>query len=251
MKTNHAFEQKLYDIQLAAAKRRYEKGERTKRIAEGKESKELLQVSLVQSYFHTLGFTNALRYLYARCDIPEIRDEIAEGLYEEETGGITGTDSHVNLFYNFAEAFDLPREKLINEAWLIPEMAGIIHLYHYAATHMSVIEGIAVLNFAAEGQNQDIEGYKGVAGVTYDIITNVFGKSGDAVTFSYVHSTADQEHAAVGRRVIAQNTHSPEEQDRVLAVIDMCYAAFESYNKAMSVLTLDDCWKRRTSYFYQ
>ncbi len=250
MATASAFERQLYTMQLTAAKERYERGERTQRIAAGAESEELLKISLVQSYFHTLGFTNALRRLNARCDIPEIRGEIAAGLYEEETGRITGTASHIDLFHDFAAAFGLPRGKLEREAYIIPEMAAIIHLYHYAADRLSVVEGVAVLTFAAEGQNQDIDGYRGVAGVTYDLITKQFGLSGAPTTFSYVHSTADQDHAEAGRRVLARHARSATERQRVLSAIRMTYDAFHSYNRAMSRITLADCWKQPTAAFY-
>ncbi len=243
------FEKQLHDLLFEGAKMRNAPGGRSDRIRRGVEPVGALRVSLIQQYFHTLGFTNALRYLYARCGDPKIRDEIADGLMEEETGSFSGTASHIELFLQLAEAFDLPREKLRNEAYMVPEMGAIVHWYHYAATALPIIEGVAVLNFASEGQNVDFEVHKGSARVLLDALTKHYGKSGDALVFSTVHATADQEHAATGARLLAENVTTREEQERIKKVIMMTFDVWRGTSK-LTEYPESECWKYSNSAFY-
>ena len=183
--TNTDFESELKDILLQSAKARNE-SPRMKRIVAGKEPQEAIDVSVVQFYFHTIGFVRALRHLYARVSIPEFRAELGEGLYEEETGRITNTAPHLDLYFQMAEAFGFPRAKLIAEAYCLPETAAVVNWYHYAATSLDVLEGVAVLNFAAEGQNAEIGGFPGISKVMYDAMTSHYGKTHDDIMFYYV-----------------------------------------------------------------
>lgn len=248
-----SFETELNDFLIEGAKRRNASGSRWHRLMSGEESDDAMKVGVVQYYFHTLGFTNALRYLYARCDIPELREEIAEGLYEEETGGITGTASHIELYFRMAEAFDISRDKLLNEARIVPEMAGIVHWYHYAATSLSVLEGLAVLNFAAEGQNVDIDDYKGSSTLTLEVLKDRYKMTGDALTFNEVHAIADQEHCAVGARNLARYADTEEQRARIRTAILMTFDAWGGNAAMTERYTLDDCWLpgNASSVFYQ
>ncbi len=244
------FEQELMDMLATSAKQRTSPGSRYYRLLNNQETLEGFKVGLVQYYFHTLGFTNALRYLYARCDEPALRSEVAEGLYEEETGGITGTAAHIELYYRLAESFDLPREKLVKHARLLPEMGGIIHWYHYAATKLSVLEGLACLNFAAEGQNLDFGEHKGSASATLHALKNHFKKTGDALTFSEVHSYADIDHCAVGARNIARLATTEELKDRVRTAMLMTFEFWKG-NASVADHKLAECWgDTECSMFY-
>lgn len=236
------FEQELNDFLLAGAKQRNAPGGRQDRMLKGEESEEAMMVGVIQFYYHTVGFTNALRYLYARCDVPEMRDEIAEGLYEEETGGITSTAAHVDLYFRMAQEYGFSREKIEQNSVLLPEMAATIHWYHYAATALSVLEGLAVLNFAAEGQNVEIGGYPGAAGVSYRIHKERFGLSEEALVFSHVHSYADDEHCAVGARNLAERAATEEQKNRIRTAIRMTYDVWR-YQGTMTRHKLSECWR--------
>ncbi len=237
------FEQELQDMLRDGAKRRAAPGSRWSRMMSGEANDEEMMVVLVQYYFHTLGFTNALRHVYARCDIPDIRAEIAEGLYEEETGGITGTAAHIELYYRMAEAFGLSRQKFEKEAWMVPEMGAIVHWYHYAATSLGLIEALAVLNFAAEGQNVEIDGIKGSAGLTLEVIKDRFHKTGDALSFYEVHAYADVEHCAVGARNLAKLAETEYQRNRIRTAVRMTYDVWAGQSRLTEKYTLADCWK--------
>ncbi len=249
MSTAVAFEQELNDVLLQSAKRRNAPGGRFDRMMNGEIPYDSHRVGVVQFFFHTLGFTNALRHLYARCDIPEIRGDIAEGLYEEETGAITGTAPHIELYYRMAEAYGFSREELQQKATLLPEMGAIVHWYHYAATSLSVLEGLAVLNFAAEGQNVDIGGYRGGAGLSGEIQKKLYNLSDEALTFSRVHAYADADHCAIGARALARYAVSDEQKKRIRAAIAMTFDMWQGQAR-MYERPLADCWRFGGGRFY-
>ena len=243
------FGTELKEILLQSAKARNE-SPRMKRIVAGEETEEAINVSVVQFYFHTIGFVRALRHLYARVPQAEFRAEIGEGLYEEETGRITETAPHLELFFTMAEAFGFPRKKLIDDAYCLPETAAVLNWYHYAATSLDVLEGVAVLNFAAEGQNAEIGGYPGISKVMYDAMTTHYGKSHEDIMFYYVHDYADQEHSEVGARNLAKYITTPEQKKRVRTAIQMTNDAWAGMSR-FSERKLDECWKLPSGVFYQ
>ncbi|MGB0630240.1 MAG: TenA family transcriptional regulator [Alphaproteobacteria bacterium] len=243
------FENELKDVLLQSAKARNE-SPRMKRIVAGEESQEAIDVSVVQFYFHTIGFVRALRHLYARVSIPEFRADLGEGLYEEETGRITNTAPHLDLYFQMAEAFGFPREKLISEAYCLPETAAVVNWYHYAATSLDVLEGVAVLNFAAEGQNAEIGGYPGISKVMYDAMTTKYGKSHDDIIFYYVHDYADQEHSETGARNLTKYIKTDEQRERVRTAIQMTNDAWAGMSR-FSDRKLNECWKHPSGVFYQ
>src|SRR5439155_1583995 len=80
------------------------------------------------------------------------RVELAESLYEEETGRISGCDvSHPELFLRFGAAVGVPREAMVDGVPL-PATAALIDWFERSTKVHSFIEGAAATNLAAEGQ---------------------------------------------------------------------------------------------------
>ena len=149
-----------------------------------------------------------------------------------------------------AEAFGFDREKIIREAYCLPETAAVLNWYHYAATSLDVLEGVAVLNFAAEGHNAEIRSLPGISKVMYDAMTTHYGKSHEDIMFYYVHDYADQEHSEVGARNLAKYVTTPEQQERVRIAISMTNDAWAGMSR-FSERTIDECWRMPNGAFYQ
>lgn len=88
-------------------------------MMEGRATEEQVRVQCIQQYFHTIAFPAGLARLVSRCGIPEIRREITEGLYEEETGKLTGTAPHLDLYYRYARSWGYTPEQL-RSAYMLP-----------------------------------------------------------------------------------------------------------------------------------
>src|SRR3984957_9588284 len=52
--------------------------------------------------------------------LPDVRAALAENVYEEQTGGLSGTAPHPELFLRMMEGLGLRRDDLTNEAELHP-----------------------------------------------------------------------------------------------------------------------------------
>src|SRR6516165_407628 len=59
-------------------------------LADGKLSRAQLKVFAVQFFLQVREFPRAVSAMHANCPFPEARMELAESIYEEETGRISG-----------------------------------------------------------------------------------------------------------------------------------------------------------------
>lgn len=74
--------------------------------------KELLHIHLEQEYAtYVRDFPVLVGRAYVQCPIPLVRQELAENLYEEETGGLAAKKPHPELFLEYPRGlgFDLAR----------------------------------------------------------------------------------------------------------------------------------------------
>ena len=90
--------------------------------------------------------------MHANCPFPEERMKLAESLYEEETGRISGCNvSHPELFIRFGESIGVPRAAMVDGVPL-PATAALIDWFEQSTRRQPFIEGSAATNLAAEGQ---------------------------------------------------------------------------------------------------
>ncbi len=78
----------------------------------GKVPRELLHVHLEQEYAaYVRDFPVMVGRAYVQCPIPAVRRDLAENLYEEETGGLVAGRPHPELFLDYPKGlgFDLDR----------------------------------------------------------------------------------------------------------------------------------------------
>jgi pyrroloquinoline-quinone synthase len=68
----------------------------------GRVPKELLHVHFEQEYeTYVRDFPVMIGWAYVQCPVPEARRELAENLYEEETGGLVAKRPHPELFLEY------------------------------------------------------------------------------------------------------------------------------------------------------
>src|SRR5919109_2826002 len=87
----------------------------------GQVPRERLHVHFEQEYAtYVRDFPVMVGWAYVRCPIASVRRELAENLYEEETGGIAAGRPHPELFLEYARGLgmDLGRFERVE---LLPE----------------------------------------------------------------------------------------------------------------------------------
>jgi hypothetical protein len=85
--------------------------------------KQLLHVHLEQEYgVYVRDFPLLIGRAYVQCPIPEVRRELAENLYEEETGGLVAGRPHPELFLEYPRGLGMDLRRFEQVA-LLPSAA--------------------------------------------------------------------------------------------------------------------------------
>jgi len=178
-------------------------------IADGKLRREQLQRFAVQFFLQVREFPRAVSAMHANCPFLEERRELAESVYEEETGRLSGCNRpHPELFIRFGEAIGLARAEMI-EGRPLPATRALIDWFELSTKQRSFIEAAAAINLAAEGQ------VPGAFGPMARRLQQHYGLSREAVEFFDVHEVADAEHSDVGDHIVVRFATDAATQARV------------------------------------
>ena len=173
------------------------------RIAEGRVPRVALAPFAVQFFLQVREFPRAVSALHSRCPDAAERIELAESLYEEETGRLSGCNlPHPELFIRFGEGVGVSRVAMVEGAPLVATTA-LIDWFEHSTRERPFIEGAAATNLAAEGQVPDAFG--GFARA----LERYYGCTPEQVAFWDVHEHADREHSAIGDHVVVRLATTP------------------------------------------
>jgi pyrroloquinoline-quinone synthase len=189
-----------------------------RRIERGEVSREALATFAKQFYLQVYEFPRAVSALHSRCEDPEERVRLAESLYEEETGRISGVNKpHPHVFLDFCAALGLASEEVMRTPSL-PATAALIHWFEYSTKILPFLEGVAAINLAAEGQ---------VAGAFEPFaraLERHYGVPRSAVAFWDVHEVADRDHSDVGDHIVIKHAATDETQSGVRRAVSTSLA---------------------------
>lgn len=180
------------------------------RLLEGALERSAVQTFAAQFFLQVREFPRAVSALHARCTDPQERVELAESLYEEETGRLSGCNvSHPELFIRFGEGLGMERRQLVEAEPLAPTRA-LVHWFELCTQARPFLEGAAAINVASEGQ------VPGAFGPLARSLEKHYGLSRKEVAFWDIHEQADAEHSDVGGNIVVHHATTPEVQGRVL-----------------------------------
>ena len=202
------------------------------RIADGGVDRAALQRFAVQFFLQVREFPRAVSALHTSCPYAQERRMLAESLYEEETGKISGCGlPHPELFILFGEGVGLHRDAML-EGEPLPGTAALIDWFGESTRERSFLEGAAAINLAAEGQ------VPGAFGPFARALEKHYGLSKEAVSFWDVHEIADQEHSDVGDHIVIHFASTAELQakvrDAVETSLDRWYAFFDDIESSLT-----------------
>jgi pyrroloquinoline-quinone synthase len=177
-------------------------------LADGKLRREQLQCFAVQFFLQVREFPRAVSAMHANCPFPEVRMELAESIYEEDTGRISGCNQpHPELFIRFGEAVGLSRAAMI-DGQPLPATRALIDWFELSTKQRSFIEAAAAINLAAEGQ------VPGAFGPMARRLEQHYGLAREAVAFWDLHEIADAEHSRVGDNIVVRHATDAVTQAR-------------------------------------
>jgi pyrroloquinoline-quinone synthase len=172
-------------------------------IADGKLRREQLKRFAVQFFLQVREFPRAVSAMHANCPFPEERMKLAESVYEEETGRLSGCNlPHPELFLG------LERAEMV-EGRPLPATRSLIDWFELSTRQRSFIEAAAAINLAAEGQ------VPGAFGPMARRLQEHYGLSREAVAFWDVHEIADADHSGVGDHIVVRHATDAAMQARV------------------------------------
>lgn len=199
------------------------------KIQEGRLSRGQLQGFAKQFFLQVLEFPRAVSALHSRCPDLQERVKLAESVYEEETGKLSGSKPHPELFLDFATSLGSSREEVLGASPL-PSTAALIHWFEYSTKILPFLEGVAAINLAAEGQ------VVGAFGPFARALQRQYGLGEGAVAFWDVHELADAEHSDVGDHIVIKHATTEAVQERVRAAVrtslGMWWQFFEGMDRA-------------------
>jgi pyrroloquinoline-quinone synthase len=201
------------------------------RIGEGGVDARGLRRFAVQFFLQVREFPRAVSALHANCPYADERILLAESVYEEETGRISGCGlPHPELFIRFGEATGLARAELtLGEP--LPSTASLIHWFELSTRQRSFLEGTAAITLAAEGQ------VPGAFGPFARGLEKHYGLSREHVAFWDVHEIADREHSDVGNHIVFRFANTPELQSRIHTAVqtslDLWWQFFDGIERSI------------------
>jgi len=195
-----------------------------RRIQDGEVDRAGLQLFAQQFFLQVREFPRAVSALHARCPWPDERIELAESLYEEETGRISGCGlPHPELFLKFGTATGLGREAFL-DATPLASTASLIHWFELSTHSLPYVEGAAAITLAAEGQ------VPGAFGPFARALEKHYGLPTEAVAFWDVHEIADRDHSDVGDHAVIQHADGAAAQARVRAAVETSLAMWWQFH---------------------
>jgi len=235
----------------------------------GATREQLLCHYLQEWAVYVRDFPRMLSTVHARCPEPEVRRELAENLFEEETGGISGGGPHGELFLHMMEGLGFPR-RAFDRPRLLPASRAYRRFLDRTVATSPWIVGAAVVTIFVEGSRNDryeiaaSEG--GVAGAEVDaaatsgqnaarewsgsrhassrgparealdrdpLVVN-HGLDPRFLELKRVHRKVEGDHRLSAWRTVLTHAPTPAARDRVVAALERALRLWLAYREGVA-----------------
>ena len=209
------------------------------RFTSGEVPKELLHHHLEHEWeVYVRDFPVFVGRAYVQCPIPEVRRELAENLYEEETGGLVAGKPHPELFLEYPKGLgmDLDRFEQV-------ELCAEGEAYRAVLDEMSQERGwavaAAVVTIFVEGTANERDGLDGTvrppAPLDQHPLVLHYGLPLESLALTKAHRSVEGDHRVAAWKIVLD--HTPEhEHISVLAAMDRTLGAWLHYRSAVARL---------------
>jgi pyrroloquinoline-quinone synthase len=203
-----------------------------KKIEAGQVPKDKMKTFAQQFFLQVREFPRAVSALHSRCYDSQERLKLAESLYEEETGRLSGSAPHPELFIRLGMGFGLQREEM-TAAKPFPGTEALIDWFELSTKDRSFAEGIGAINVAAEGQ------VPGNFASFARALEKHYGLSHEQVAFFDIHEIADRDHSGVGDNILSHLPLSETDKAKIRAAaersLDLWWQFFDNIERACAV----------------
>jgi pyrroloquinoline-quinone synthase len=178
-----------------------------------------------------------LSRVHARCPHPDVRRDLAENLYEEETGKLSLGVPHPELFLRMMEGLGFPRKGFERVA-LLPKGRRYRAWIDQVTTRRPWIEGAALVTIFIEGSVEDRRRIvaakpEGPADVERAIretaLVRHYGVDPGFLDLKRAHHMVETGHRKMAWRMVLDHVASPGAADRLRQVLARTLALWLSY----------------------
>jgi pyrroloquinoline-quinone synthase len=178
----------------------------------GEASLRLLRQFVIHRYPIKAFWTRNILGIASRIDDYELRRELIENIYEEETGALSGTQRHLAAFVDFGASLGLARDEIAGAAPLLPETAAVI-AHNVGACNREAVHftaGVASVLLLMEGQPPITSGQ----GASMEaVMRDVYRLPPAGYAYFSQHASGshhgavseiEEDHASTARRILAR-----------------------------------------------
>ena len=176
-------------------------------------SKDQVQHWIEQQFYLTGRVHDLIGPLYVRCEDAKMRVEILKNLIEEETGQMSGSVAHPELYIRLGCALGSTRETMLN-IHPLPESVALRTWWIWIVANKSFMEGLAAVSVAGEGQ------VPGAADEFARILEEKYGLNHEESAFWWVHEEADKDHGGGAIELVAKMAQTDAQQKLAREAID-------------------------------
>jgi pyrroloquinoline-quinone synthase len=196
--------------------------------------KELLHVHLEQEYrSYVRDFPVLIGRAYVQCPIPEARRELAENLFEEETGGLHAGRPHPELFLEYPRGLGMDLQRF-EDVRLLPKAAAFRGVLDDATQGRGWEVAAAVTTIFLEGTSYergelDQSAPKRPAPrLSEHPLVKHYGLPVERLALTKAHRSVEGSHRAAAWRVMLDHV-PPRARLKVLSFMEETLAAWLAY----------------------
>lgn len=204
------------------------------RFTRGEVPKDRLHVHLEQEYaVYVRDFPVLVARAYVQCPIPEVRRELAENIYEEETGGLVAGRPHPELFLEYPRGLgmDLARFDAVE---LLPGAAAYRAFLDDATQQRGWSVAAAVTTLFLEGTPHDRSVLDPGAPARpepplaeHPLVVH-YGLPLEHLALTKAHRSVEGDHRAAAWRVMLDHVPAAS-RELVVAAMEEALAAWQLY----------------------
>ncbi len=167
--------------------------------------------------------------------LEDVRRSLAENLYEEQTGGLSGTAAHPELFLRMMAGLGFERRTFADDdAWLHPAARRYRDLLRARASAAPWQASVALLTIFVEGsvnEREELGGTfvrrRGGSAVLEHPLVKHYGCRPEAMELTRAHAQVEGGHRGDAWRMVL--AHSPDDSDVARAVVETCEQALGAW----------------------
>lgn len=208
-------------------------------FGQGLVAKARLHVHLEQEYAtYVRDFPLLIGRAYAQCEIAAVRRELAENLYEEETGGLSGGKPHPELFLEYPRGLGMDLARFEHVA-LLPAAAAYRAVIDDATLGRGWEVATAVTTLFIEGtryERGELDANaprRPQARLSQHPLVKHYGLPVEHLALTKAHRRVEGDHRQAAWRIVLDHVGEPA-RSRVIAWMQDVLAGWQLYRDAVA-----------------